>query len=81
MTEGNGVCPGLLGNEGLCQDTRLSVPGLRKFWGKQDEYVTLNGGGIEKLGNNAIALILTISPNSLKIHPEVGSRHLKGKCG
>ena len=80
MTEGNGVCPDLLENEGLSQDTRLSVPRLRKFWGKQDEYVTLNGGGIKKLGNNAIALIQTISPNSLKIHPEVRSRCLKGKC-
>ena len=57
MTEGNGVCPDLLENEGLPQDTRLSVPRLRKFWGKQDEHVTLNAGGIKKLGNNAIALI------------------------
>ena len=46
--------PGLLGDEELRQDTGLPVPGLRKFWGKQDEHVTLNGDEIKKLGSNAM---------------------------
>ena len=52
------------------------IPGTGEAGGLPSMGLHRVGHDLSDLAAAAIALLQTISPNSLKIHPEVGSRHL-----